>query len=105
MTIKVLFAHPDRDPEVREIENDLKPMQELVEGLIECVPLGNGDIIICNEEGLIHGMKPNFALANGTAIVGPAFFCKEEGEDFASLPQDAIEYYTNFLLKGGNRAR
>ena len=37
--IRVLVIEPGKNPEEREIDNDLKTMQELVGGYIEPVPM------------------------------------------------------------------
>ena len=58
--MKILYKEPGKAPEIREIENDLKPMQELVGGYIETVRLGDDILIVCNEMGKFDCMDPNF---------------------------------------------
>ena len=81
--INVLFIAPKQPPCVRQIVNDLRSKQELVEGRIEIVrPFDNSIVAVCNDEGLINGMPFNRELNDGTFIFGPMFLCKERlGED------------------------
>lgn len=84
--MKILYKEPGKAPEIREIENDLKPMQELVGGYIEMVRLGDDILIVCNEMGKFDCMDPNFYVeAIDDLIVGPAFFCRADGVEFASI--------------------
>ena len=81
----ILYKRPGKAPEIREIENDLKPMQELVGGYIETVRLDD-ILIVCNEEGKLQGLAPNFYVeAIDDVIAGPAFFCRMDGDEFASI--------------------
>ena len=59
---------------VRDKEPTLEEMQKFVGGLIELVPLENGDQLIVNEEGLIHQLPHNesASLLAGQIIVGNA---------------------------------
>lgn len=91
--MKVLVKEPGKPAEVREIENTLQAMQEIVEGFIEVVRLAEDLLLVVNEEGKINGMKPNF-ICCGILICGPAFFCGvtsgDDGKDFRGLDDDEI---------------
>ena len=98
--MKVLYVKPGTRPEVREIENTLKVVQETVGGYFQPVYLDDGIILNCNEEGKINGMWPNRAIKDESGVVvdviyGPFFLCSE-GEDgeFASLSEEQIEKYS-----------
>ena len=63
--ITVLMVEPGRHPKVTTLKDDLDSLQKAVsigadyQGLIEFVSLGNGDCIMCNEEGKLIGLdKP-----------------------------------------------
>lgn len=84
---------PGRRPEVVEIENDLKPLQEAVGGYIEAVTLPGGLVIICNEEGLINHLPFNTFIA-GHYLFGPILVVGDGGEDFADVPE---RYVPNLL--------
>lgn len=106
--ISVIFCRPGEVAEVVEIENDLEPMQELVDGLIESYdpfysetdPRYENVILVCNEEGKIRQMPPSRVIVyeNGhvmDVIAGPFFLCYApvESERFLSMPADIEEEY------------
>ena len=105
--MRVIVCRPGELAEVKEIDTDLKSMQEVVGGFIEeYMPFTGddpreGDIaIICNEEGKMNRMPPNRAIADEDGqimdiIVGPFFICYAplESETFESLPPDLEEKY------------
>ena len=68
--ITVLMMEPGKHPKVTTLKDDLDTLQKAdsigadCQGLIEFVSLGNGDCIMCNEEG--NGMA-----AKGTARAVP----------------------------------
>ena len=84
-TLRVLRVEPDNAPEEKVIGADLESLQAEVAGMIECVYLDDGVILVCNEEGKLNGMKMNRRLENDI-ICGPFFLVSDDGEgDFASL--------------------
>lgn len=98
--MKVVYREPGKSPEVREIDNDLKVLQELVGGYIETVRFNDITMII-NEEGKLNGLPVNFLMVgNGyaQAIVGPVIFCRSEGFDFTSLKDEDIEMIQEALI-------
>lgn len=98
--MKVVYREPGKSPEVREIDNDLKVLQELVGGYIETVRFNDITMII-NEEGKLNGLPVNFLMVdNGCAqaIVGPVIFCRSEGFDFTSLKDEDIEMIQEALI-------
>ncbi len=92
--MKVVVRKPGQNPERKEIENDLKVLQEIVGGLIEHITIyKEGEDwfgMLCNEEGKLIGLEPNFKLYTET-IVGTVVFVGHDGEDFGDLPEDAYE--------------
>ena len=82
--MKIIVKEVNKQPEVREIENELSVLQELVDGYIEVVRIDD-ILLICNEEGKLQGLPPNFSIGHDT-IVGTAVFVGFDGsEDFTSL--------------------
>jgi hypothetical protein len=67
-----------------EIENTLSALQEAVDGNIETVTLADL-VIICNEEGRMHGLKPNCKVA-GFEFVGNILVVGQDGENFTDCP-------------------
>lgn len=79
---------PGRRPEVVEIENELKPLQEAVGGYIETVHWYGMDglVIICNEEGLINGLPFNTDIG-GLWLFGTILIVGDGGEEFTDVPE------------------
>ena len=99
--ITVLMVEPGQHPKVTTIMDDLDSLQKAVsigsdyQGLIEIVSLGNGDCIMCNEEGKLIGLEGNRRL--GDDILVGVFYIMSEGEDgdLVSLSEHKIKHYTN----------
>lgn len=72
--LKGLLVAENKLPEVVEIPDTLKSLQELVGGYIEyCyMPKHEDVVLICNEEGKINGMGPNRDIGHDI-IFGPFF--------------------------------
>ena len=95
--IKIIFKEPGKPCEVKEIENELKVLQELVGGLIEVINFDDL-LLICNEEGKLMNLEPNLLfefdyIAGNCLLVGDDF---ENGE-FKSLTDYEIEEYSRIL--------
>ena len=95
-TITVLKIEPGQPPIVKEVGNDLKSLQAEVEGLIECIYIGENEIAVVNEEGKLNGMLPNRRMGSDI-ICGPFFICGDDGEDFTSLSKENISKYSQFF--------
>ena len=99
--IKVLKVLPGEHPQVVVLENNLDVLQKAVsigadyQGLIEFVSLGNGDCIMCNEEGKLIGLEGNRRL--GDDILVGVFYIMSENEDgeLISLTERKIKHYRN----------
>ena len=95
---KVLIVEPEKKPYVKEIGDDLKSLQSVVGGLIECVYIDNVALVV-NEEGKFNGSSFNRAIYNddGVAvdyIFGTFFICGLGEEDFTDLPDEEIERFS-----------
>ena len=101
--LTVLMVEPGKHPEVTKIKDDLESLQKAVsigadyQGLIEFVSLGNGDCIMCNEEGKLIGLHGNRRLGNDI-LVG-VIYIMSEGEDgeLLSLTEQKIKRYTELF--------
>jgi hypothetical protein len=101
--ITVLMVEPGKYPKVTKLKDDLDSLQKAVsigadyQGLIEFVSLGNGDCIMCNEEGKLIGLDGNRSLGNDI-LVG-VFYIMSENEDgeLLSLPEKKIKRYTELF--------
>lgn len=81
---------PEKPGEVLTLEDTLESKQELVEGYIEVVSLGDGIILTLNEDGKNKNLPFNFDMP-GDPIVGTAFFARTRGDDYESLTDRDIE--------------
>ena len=90
--MNVLLKKVGQPYELVEIENKLKPMQELIGGYIETVSITHKLLIICDEEGIIKNRLNNVTVktyAGPQTIKGDFFICLNNGEEFAGLPDNA----------------
>lgn len=106
--MKVVIKAPGRDPVRKEIENELHVLQEIVGGYIEHVSIyKQGEEwfgMICNEEGKLLGLKPNFKPYTDV-ICGTVIFVGHTEDDFGDLPEDAYGLLmdtTNYRLENKN---
>lgn len=101
--IKGLIVYPGGAPRRITLDNTLRSLQEAVGGFIEPVPcvISNNIQLLCDEEGKLKGLLPNFAV-NGDLIVGPALFVglNELGDDFGDLPERYVGPITDLICKG-----
>ncbi|MDK2919527.1 MAG: hypothetical protein PWQ37_2260, partial [Candidatus Petromonas sp.] len=89
--MRVLIVEPHKEPYEKDIEKNLKSMQEIVDGLIEPVYLDENTAIICNEEGKLMGLEGNRRV--GRDIIAGTFFIagmNDEGE-FVSLTDEQLK--------------
>ena len=98
--IKVLMVEPGKHPRVVMLKVDLDSLQKAVsigadyQGLIEIISIGNGDCILCNEEGKLIGLEGNRRL--GTDIIVGVFYILSEDDEgnLVSLTDEKIKHYT-----------
>ena len=90
--LRVVYVEPGRAPYETEIDSSLRGLQKAVGGLIEPLYLEDGCILVCNEEGKLHGMPGNRRLGD-SIIAGPLFICGDEGENFRSLTDEEVNHY------------
>ena len=101
--IKVLMVEPGKHPKVTMLKDDLDSLQKAVsigadyQGLIEIISLGNGDCLLCNEEGKLIGLEGNRRLGRDI-IVGAFYIMGEDKEgNLVSLTDKKIQYYTKLF--------
>ena len=85
----VIYKHPDDlKPQTYAVDSELKALQDLVNGPIECITLQpNRLVALVNEEGILRGLPYNCKLL-GLPIYGPLILCGVDGEDFADIPEE-----------------
>lgn len=88
--IKAIIKRPDEPAgHVTNISNTLENFQKTVGGKIEMVRLGDGLILVVNEEGKLLGLEPNFRIGFGAyedLIVGTAIVVGEDCDDLDDCP-------------------
>lgn len=101
--IKVLMVEQGKHPKVTMLKDDLDSLQKAVsigtdyQGLIEIISLGNGDCLLCNEEGKLIGLEGNRRLGNDI-IVGVFYILSEDSDgNLVSLSDKKIQYYTELF--------
>ena len=97
--ITVLVVEPEKPCQAREVEDELKALQDLVGGSIEVVtPFEEGIAIVCNEEGKLRGLPFNRPLLDNSGepydiLCGTFFITGVRGENFVSLTNTQIRRY------------
>lgn len=98
--MRVLVVEPEHRPEVREIDDSLKVMQNIVGGYIQPIHLDDSVVLVCNEEGKLMDMPANRGLRdkNGQMydiVFGTFFLCNSPADcdHFTSLTPEQIKRY------------
>ena len=103
--IRVYYKRPGKNLIEVKIPNELEWIQGAVEGYFEAVTLKPGEngmpdlVMLCNEEGKLRGLEPNFRWLYET-IVGPVLFVGVDGEEFTDCPMNLKELKSALLVKG-----
>ena len=99
--MEILLVEPEKAPEVKEINGELRTMQELVDGMIQAVyPFDDPVALVCNDEGKLLGLPGNRALRDQQGkpydiIFGTFFLCgaPSDCDHFTSLTDEQIEKF------------
>ena len=88
--MRIVVKKVNEFPEIKEIKGTLENLKEIVGGYIECIDVFDGVICVCNEEGKLLNLPPNF-LFMGDYIAGDVFFCAGAEEEFVSLSDNQTQ--------------
>ncbi len=103
--MKAIIKEVGQSPRVEDIKNDLATLQELVGGYIECVMIGQGVVLVVNEEGKLDGLPVNFPLGNDV-IVGTAVFVADGFDgDFTDLSDEQVEMLMGSICDKKQKAK
>lgn len=86
------------------ISNDLKTLQRIVGGHVEAVNLGNGALLLCDEDGKspFKARPLNVFIGEWDAIMGDLVVVGVDGEDFGDVPI-TMEEWKEMLREWGNQ--
>ena len=105
-SIRVIIKKPaDKVGTPTHIVPTLERLQEIVEGYIEHVNI-DGVSIICNADGKLIGLEPNFNIVDGfgnllDTVVGTVIITGVKGEELADVPLTLREWQ-EYLWRWGN---
>ena len=92
--MRAIYKEPGKPARILEVENELEPLQKLVQGYIEVsaqqliTPTETlYYLMILNEEGMLRGMEPNVQGPWDT-YVGPIVCVCADGPEFAEIPAE-----------------
>lgn len=94
--MRIVVKRAGQYPEMKEIPNELHEFQSIVGGYIQCFQIIGNVLCVCNEEGKLKGLRPNFMFGNDM-IVGDVFFCSAGEEDFEDLSATDTDWLMNVL--------
>ena len=97
--MKILKKEPGGKFHAKEIENTLEALQAEVGGLIETLTFATDACIVLNEEGKLLGLPYNCDFC-GQPLVGPVLIVGIDGDDFASVPDDACAMFLGINYGG-----
>ena len=98
--MRAVIKKPGESPEIIDVDNDLKPLQEAVGGYIEHFSLTRGIGILCDEDGRFKGpvvdgrvtsLPYTFAFDEYVVFVGAVLFVGESGDDFTDLTDEQVD--------------
>jgi hypothetical protein len=92
--LRVVGLEPGKPACEAEITDSLRSFQQAVGGHIEVFcPFDDNAVIVCNEEGKIHGLPSNRTV-HGEPMVGNLVIVGDNGEgEFCSLTDEQIRQY------------
>ena len=94
--MKIIIKEPNKQPYIKEIEDDLKVEQNIVGGCIEVVPMTFSMVgkilMVCNEDGKHQGLPHNFFYGTDN-VVGTVFFVGDNNDhtEFIGLIEEEIK--------------
>ena len=94
--MKVIIKAPEEKiGHIADIKNELKTLQKIVGGYIEVIPLDETTVCICNEEGKLLNLEPNFNFRYDI-ICGTVIICSVKYEEFEDC-QWSLEKWKKFI--------
>lgn len=105
--ITAVVKYPQEKPQTIALEKGLKPLQEIIGGIITSADLPDieGVVGFAHDEGLLIGLEPNiYRPEYEDALVGPLVFvgAGDDGNDVSLTPEQAKQVM-NYLEQNSVR--
>lgn len=105
--ITAIVKYPQKKPQTIALEKGLKPLQEIIGGIITSADLPDieGVVGFVHDEGLLIGLEPNiYRPEYEDALVGPLVFVGEgDGGNDVSLTPEQTKQVMNYLEQNSVR--
>lgn len=101
MLKKGVLIKVNERPKAIEYEDNLETLQKIVGGNIEYFGIGDGVCIICNEEGKLKNLDPNFYIKNSRnqaqLFVGDCLLVNTSSKtgNNINMTKHMLNYFTN----------
>ena len=98
--MRILVVEPFKHPEIKDIDDTLEAMQQIVGGSIQAIyPYDDPVAVVVNDEGKMLGLTPNRGLRDDNGelydiICGTFFVCGLREDNFGSLTDEQVEKFT-----------
>jgi hypothetical protein len=89
--LKAIVKEPGKEPEEFIVTDELKALQNIVDGYIEAVMVEEDLVVICDEEGRLKG-KPYNCWFDGINFRGTIVVLGSKGENFDNCPISLDEF-------------
>lgn len=94
-SIKVMVLEPGLLPYLKDVANELGPLQKLVGGFIELHHVAGQIKLLCNEEGRLLALPP--MDVRGSVFFGTLVFVRDQDGDFVSLTEEDVKLLNTIL--------
>ncbi|MHA2063902.1 MAG: DUF3846 domain-containing protein [Candidatus Thorarchaeota archaeon] len=95
--MEAIHKVPGQQAEFIVLDGSLDAIQHYVGGYFRPVTLFDGLVLLCNDDGNILGMEPNFPVQGLGMIVGPVLFVREEKENYVSVVREDMKTLTETI--------
>lgn len=87
--MKAILKKPGQAPEIVEVDNDLKALQEVVGGYIETFIFATDACVLCDEESRFKDAQFNMNFCRNS-FFGNMLFVGINGDEFCDFPNIAF---------------
>jgi hypothetical protein len=101
--VRIIVVEPGKAPQIQEVVDQLETYQQLVDGYIEVVPMSDGTVLVCNEEGKFDDLKLNWWCPYLCDVLRGTFFIAGQTNaagDWESVTDEEIAVWLKRLAEG-----